>query len=106
MKKEGNAISSENEDPSVLDDVTPTEWDPQAEASYEAAMEGISRVIGRLSALIAEEERGDRPDQGRIDSLLEQQARWSSASARLRTGDAQRIAEIRRECSRLLSQTR
>jgi hypothetical protein len=99
-------MSTEDEDHSVLDEVTPVEWDPQAEASYEAAMEGINQVIGRLSALIDGEERRDRPDQGRIDSLLQQQARWSSASARLRPADAQRIADIRRECSRLLSQTR
>jgi hypothetical protein len=56
-------MSNEDQDRSVLDDVTSAPWDPQAEASYEAAMEAINRVIGRLSALIFEEEQQDRPDQ-------------------------------------------
>ena len=97
-------MNNEDEDRPVLADVTPVQWDhPRAEASYEAAMEAISQVIGRLSALIFEEEHKDRPDQDRVGSLLGQQERWSRESASLRLGDAAQIAGIRRECARLLS---
>jgi len=90
-------VNNEDEDRPLLDDVTPVQWDPQAEASYEAAIEAISQKIGGLSALIFEERQKDQPDQDRIDSLLRRQESWSSESASLRLGDAARAAETRPE---------
>lgn len=90
----------------MLRDVTPAEWDPEAEAAREAAMEGINRVVGRISARLSEEEHQDQPDPGQVASLLEQQAHWARVSGGLHHASAQRIAEIRAECSRILSGAR
>jgi hypothetical protein len=107
----GDQIEAENKQDnneclSVLDDVTPVGWDAQAEVSYEAAIDGIHRVIGRLSALIADEERRDSPDQDRIDALTRQQTHGSHVHRDLRPGDRQRVAEVRQDCARLLGQGR
>lgn len=83
-------MNENDDDHSVLDGVISVESDPRAEASYEAAMEGINRVIGRLSALVWEEEHQDQPDQARIDALTGQQAHWAQVSAELDPADRRR----------------
>jgi hypothetical protein len=88
-------VNDQDEDRPVLDDVTPLQWDPQAEASYEAAIEAINQNIGGLSALIFKERQKDRPDENRIDSLLRTQERWSRESASLRLGYAARPVDTR-----------
>jgi hypothetical protein len=90
-------VNDENENRPVLDDVTPVQWDPRAEVSYELAIEEISQEIRGLSALIFEEREKRHPDQHRIDTLLKQQKFWSSESVSLRLGDAARPAETHRE---------
>lgn len=90
-ENEDRPLLGENEDPPLLDDVTPIQWDPQAEASYEAAIEAINQQIAELSELIFDERQKDQPDQDRIDSLLRSQEQWSTRSASLRVGDAAQL---------------
>lgn len=95
---------SEDHGDSVLDKLTPIMPNARAEADYEAALEGINRVIGRLSRLIAAEENSKKnTDQTRLDTLLEQQTEWARVARDLRTDDSVEVSRVRRECARLLA---
>lgn len=90
-ENEDQPLLDENEDQPLLEYVTPAQWDPQADASYEAAIEAINQQIAELSELIFDERHKDQPDQARIDSLLRSQEQWSTRSTSLRLGEAAQL---------------
>ncbi|MFY1679877.1 hypothetical protein [Streptomyces sp. WMMC905] len=86
---------SANNDVSITHQLPEYKWSNEETAAYEAAVEAVNGAVGAYSALIAAEEKKSEPDPGRIGKAREAQSRLARDRERLRSADAQQIADAR-----------
>ena len=85
-------------DESVLGGMRPHGWSPDEVAAYEVAVALLNQVVGVYAARI----RDQRDDPAAVAALRAEQARYVEQRQRLRPGDRDGVARVRRECAAII----
>lgn len=87
---------------SILDRVIPFEWDYERVSNFEAAIDGIHRIIGDLSALDWRERQSLHPNADLLDRISERTLRFVQIRKELVMTNDTQIRAVREMCNEIL----
>jgi len=93
-------------EPSILSQLQPFAWSSADSAAYEAALEAINGAVGAYTALIAEQEASEQPDQGVIAAARSGRVECARWREQLDPSDRAAVEQTRRRFSHLAEEVR
>ncbi|MFD8562990.1 hypothetical protein ACFV1N_37435 [Streptosporangium canum] len=89
---------------SIVSQVQPGPYDPDAETAYNTAVSLLQQVIGIFSARRWDLENADQADPARLEEVRQQQAYHIALMQSLDPSDREQVAHVRQECAALIQQ--